>query len=395
MSSKYSHIILISSEWNEYHRKEFTEELYKQLSSWSSVFIIQLPVSLLVHLFSNFKSKILGLLSGKFKPIKLQNNVVLFTPVILFHYLLWLKFKPFAILDSYLLSYQINKFIKKQCGKIDYKLLWVYFPQLFPLTRIFKNNFLIYDYYDNFDYDYNGNIKKPDSVYNEKLISKSSIVICTAQKLYERAIRINKNSLYLPNGNSYYKILKATSTEPPFNKKRKIVGYIGAYRDWSDFSLVESMVKKLQEVDFVFVGAIHHSAEISYKALLKNENFYHIPPQPFEKAAEFLKIFDVGIIPFRINRFTEGVFPNKFFEYMAAGIPIVSTALMDLRKYSNIIGYSKNNMEFISNLRKALNGVFNGEIEKYKDLALKNSWKEKAKYFNQYILETIHTRISN
>ena len=114
MKNSFTNIILISSEWKDYHRKEFTEELYKKISSWSDVLLVQLPVSLFVHLFTNFRQKILGLFIGNYKTVKLQEKVFLFTPVILFHYLLWLKFKPFAYIDSVLLKIQINSFIKKK-----------------------------------------------------------------------------------------------------------------------------------------------------------------------------------------------------------------------------------------------------------------------------------------
>lgn len=382
---KIVNIIFLSSEWDGYHRRELTEELYKKLSDWSGVVLIQLPVSLFVHLFSNFRNKILKLFSGKFKTKSIGKNVYLFTPLILFHYLLWLKFKPFAMIDSFLLKIQINRFIKRQFGKIDYIIVWLYFPQLFHLTKVYKNDFLIYDYYDNFDYDYEGNLLPADSEYNSKLIKKSNLIICTAKKLYERAKSLNENSFYVPNGNSFEKINSADDTILPFKKTKKIVGYIGSYRNWADFSLVESIVKEMPEVDFVFVGSIHPSAENSYHVLKSYKNFHHFRSMPFANAVKFLKLFDVGIIPFRINKFMEGVFPNKFFEYLAAGVPVVTTALPDLEKYSENIGYSKSKEDFIFNINKALAGLFVDKKILYKDLARENSWSFKANQINQLI----------
>ncbi len=388
MKNSFTNIILISSEWKDYHRKEFTEELYKKISSWSDVLLVQLPVSLFVHLFTNFRQKILGLFIGNYKTVKLQEKVFLFTPVILFHYLLWLKFKPFAYIDSVLLKIQINLFIKKK-GRSDFKILWLYFPQLYPCTDVLDYNYLVYDYYDNYDYDYEGEIIAGDSEYNEKLIKRSNFIICTARKLYERAKALNNNSFYIPNGNSFEKISNADSKKINFVKKRKTIGYLGTYRNWVDFELVEKLVERFKDVDFLFVGGIHPTGIESFEKLKKNENFYHVPPQPFEIAVNYLKIFDVGIIPFRINKFTEGVFPNKFFEYIAAGIFVVTTALPDLEKFLNVVGYSINREDFYTNIANALDGKFAEKSFKYKEIAMETSWKKTTDYLNKILSDNL------
>jgi hypothetical protein len=388
LNKKYVNIIFISSEWNEYHRKEFTEELYKKINSWSDVLIVQLPVSLFVHLFTNFKQKIIGLFTGNYKTVKLQDKVFLFTPVILFHYLLWLKFKPFSYIDSLLLKIQINSFIKKKF-RSDFKILWLYFPQLFPCTDVLDYNYLVYDYYDNFDYDYEGKIIRRDSEYNEKLIRKSNFIICTARRLYERAKALNNNSFYIPNGNSFEKISNADIRKINFIKKRKTVGYLGTYRNWVDFELVEELIDRFKDVDFLFVGGIHPTAIESFEKLKKKDNFHYIPPQAFEIAVSYLKIFDIGIIPFKINKFTEGVFPNKFFEYLAAGIPIVTTALPDLKGFSYFIEYSETNEQFFKSVQKLLKTEFIRDTKNYTLLASNNSWKNKIEILNGLLVNLV------
>lgn len=113
--------------------------------------------------------------------------------------------------------------------------------------------------------------------------------------------------------------------------------------------------------------------------------------KPQEQLSGFLRRFNVGIIPFRINNFTMGVFPNKFYEYMACGIPVVTTSLPDLKKYSRIIGYSYTYEEFRDNCLHAINGQFVSKIKDYKVLAQLNSWKVKAEQINKYIIEMLKT----
>jgi glycosyltransferase involved in cell wall biosynthesis len=392
LNKEYNNIIFISSEWEGYHRREFTEELYKKINSWSNVLIVQLPVSLFVHFFTNFKTKILSLFLGKFKTKKLDDAVFLFTPVIFFHYLLWLKFKPFAQIDSFLIKQQINYFIRKKFG-LSKNLVWLFLPQVYQLAETLNYKYLIYDFYDNYDYDYSGNLLGKESHFNELLIKKSNLVICTSIKMFDRAKKVNNNSVYLPNGNSYKKIVSALYADVPFNKKRKVIGYIGAYRNWSDFSIVESAIEKIKDADFVFVGPIHPTAVNAYEKLKTYSNFFHFPQMPFEKAAGFLKLFDVGIIPFKINRFTEGVFPNKFFEYLAAGVPVVSTALPDLKKFNYGIYYSADNNDFLKGLTKIVEGEISFDKEEMQKIAFQNSWKNRIAILDDYLQKLIHNKL--
>ena len=393
MADKYVNIIFTSSDWEDYHRREFTEEIYKQMNKWSSIVIVQLPVSLFVHIFTQVKNKILKLLKGGFKTKEIYPDVYLFTPVILFHYLLWLKFPLFAYIDNLILKLQFEKFLS---GKFNsyFRIMWLYIPQLFPAAKFLKYNFLVYDYYDNYDYDYDGNLLKQDSDYHQKLLRKSDFIICTGKKLLERAKSQNPAAYYIPNGNSFSKIAEVKTPKIDFNKKRKIVGYLGTYRNWMDFELLEQLIKKLHDTDFLFIGKIHPTGEESFNHLSSYKNFLHIPFMPFEEVTAYLKLFDVGIIPFKINKFTEGVFPYKFLEYVSAEIPVVTTALPDLEDFSEVIGYSKTNDEFIANVSKGLNGGFEKSIPLYKNIAYENSWQKRVEQLNNLLLNKLNFKLN-
>jgi hypothetical protein len=44
-----------------------------------------------------------------------------------------------------------------------------------------------------------------------------------------------------------------------------------------------------------------------------------------------MQALDVGIIPFRANDpYVQGINPNKVYQYLASGIPVVTTPVLDL-----------------------------------------------------------------
>lgn len=377
---KYVLAIFISTDWNIQHRKYFLNEIIDRTSEWADNVIIQQPVCLVGHLFTKFKQKILGLIKGNYKTKTIGPGCFLFTPIIVFNYSLWLKFRLLSKIDTLLLSIQFNNFIKKYFSQQKI-ILEVFHPFFYNLLSKLKYDFLIYDYYDNFDYLSDGKWSEIDSHYNSLLLNSCDIVICSANTMYNRAFSINKNSYYIPNGNSFdllSKNDKFTLFPDIFNNNKKIIGFIGNIRNWIDFELISELLDEINYANIVFIGYLNKESKRFINKLISCENFKWLPYMDMSKAAAYVREFGVGIIPFKINKYMEGVFPNKFFEYMAAGVPIVTTALKELEKYSDIIGYSRDNDEFISNCKSALKGDFDGKIKNYKIIAQENSWNIRA-----------------
>lgn len=70
------------------------------------------------------------------------------------------------------------------------------------------------------------------------------------------------------------------------------------------------------------------SREIS--ALLQNPLVTYHGNLALPELAELLAASKIGLIPYQVNEYTQGVFPMKVYEYLAAGLSVVSTALPSL-----------------------------------------------------------------
>lgn len=384
MKTKPVILYFLFADWKIDPRKHLLKEVINASSSWSDAVLIQQPVCLIGHLFTKFRTKILGLFSGKYKTRKIEDGAILFTPVILFNYSLWLKYKIIASIDIFLFKIQYRKFIQKYFSN-NFKILWLFYNRLYPVLEHIQHDLIVYDYQDNFDYLPDGSWSPLDAKYNELLLKRSNYVLCTGKVMYERAKEINDNAVYIPNGNNF-RVLSGSFENKPrselFGYDKKIIGYLGGIRKWLDFDLLNNILKVFPDCLLVAIGLVYKDAREEFKDLERYPNFCHINHMEPEKLPIYLNNFDVGIIPFKINKFMEGVFPNKFFEYMAAGIPIVTTALPELEKYSNDVGYAKNTDEFVSYVSDFLEGKKSVDAEKFKQLAGSNSWAVRAETIN-------------
>ena len=70
----------------------------------------------------------------------------------------------------------------------------------------------------------------------------------------------------------------------------------------------------------------------------------------------------------------KSVYPNKLFEYISSNIPVITTALPELEIYNKYLGFSKNNIEFLDNCRKAVKGEYLTKMLNYNEILEKNSW---------------------
>jgi len=112
------------------------------------------------------------------------------------------------------------------------------------------------------------------------------------------------------------------------------------YRNFLPFFI--ELAKKKIHVHMHVVSRDKNSLRVCKKTAEKNEYLHFYPPMPPKKVIKYLSAYDFGILPFETElEYYETILPNKLFDYIAAGIPIISS---DVRCIKNFI--SKHNIGF-------------------------------------------------
>lgn len=382
---KYLNLILLSSTWRLNHRKGLHLELNKKLSKWSEVVFIESPFSLIVHTFIKFKSRVFNkifLIETKDKEIKK------FMPVIIFHNRFW-KISTLSLkIDNWLILLQLKRFIR--INYTDYQLIiWADFPFNFPFTDKLKKKILIYDYYDNYSYDENGNLNPIKDELNKQMITSADLIFSTGKVMFDYAVKLNKMTFYLPNGHNMNLNLVQRETIN-LGLKGKVIGYIGNIRDWIDFNLLKELVNRLTENEhLVMIGPVEKNVLKNMDILKKHKQFVHLKAVEYNKIFNYIKTFDIGIIPFKINKFTEGVLPYKFFEYIASNVIIVSTLLPEVIQFKEIINVAENNQEFINLCTCDIKKLKKNEIV-YTRIREESTWDKRAFFMENKLKECLN-----
>ena len=92
-----------------------------------------------------------------------------------------------------------------------------------------------------------------------------------------------------------------------------------------------------------------------------------------------MKAFKVAVIPFVIDGVTLKASPIKFYEYLASGIPIVSTELPDLMKFGDVSYLAKNKSEYVDFIELALERETVKSMKNRMEVSKKYSWEYRFK----------------
>lgn len=168
-----------------------------------------------------------------------------------------------------------------------------------------------------------------------------------------------------------------------------IIGYIGTIHRWIDLSLLGRVAEVLPEYIFVMVGPV----AVDISDLLAVPNIRWVGQQAHCDLPSFIRRFDVCIIPYVVDQYTESSFPAKLNEYLAMGKPVVAVAIPEIRdfnaEYCGAVFLADDASSFVSAIRRALQEPTEIARARYRKIALHNSWAARVEQMAQLVEERL------
>ncbi len=164
-----------------------------------------------------------------------------------------------------------------------------------------------------------------------------------------------------------------------------VIGYVGGIHKFFDVEMLTAMARARPHWSFVLVGPLQTSAG----ELKRLPNVHLAGQKPHEELPDYIRGFDVGIVPYLFNTYTATVVPTKINEYLAMGKPVVSTDLPEVSNFNGrhgvIITSPNRAKEFVASIERAL--LTSGEesvITRRREVAALNDWE--ARYERMSLL---------
>lgn len=279
--------------------------------------------------FSRLKKRVRNWFKGIRGIRREMDNLYIFSPILL-------PF-PYSRIAGFINRRLILPILEKWMKVTDFSdpVIWVFLPTPMSLDIIdnITNKSVVYYCIDNFSVS-SSSAKKIVRSEN-KLIKRVDLVFVTSAALYKRCVKYNSNVHLFPFGVNFKEFERARlgAKQPPRElngMKKPVVGYIGGVHKWIDLGLIKDIAAGNPDSSFVFIGPLY----IDASSLHNIKNIHFLGGKPHDEIPDYVKNFDVAIIPYLDTEYTRNVYPTKLNEYLAMGKPVVSTALPELIKFN-------------------------------------------------------------
>lgn len=211
-------------------------------------------------------------------------------------------------------------------------IVWTYHPYIFGAIRKAEIEALIYHCVD--DLSAVPGVDSLSFLAKEKvLLKKCDHVFVTNRQLLLKCEQENSNVHYMSNVVDVDHFIQAHIDQAPPVKLLKVskprLCYIGALSDYKiDFELLYSIASKRKDWSWILIGDEREGQENTWFSKLRQlKNVLCLGKVDYLELPLYMSGMDVGLLPTLVNDYTKSMFPMKYYEYLAAGLPVVSTPI--------------------------------------------------------------------
>ncbi|WP_460824021.1 glycosyltransferase [Lysobacter olei] len=221
----------------------------------------------------------------------------------------------------------------------------------------------VYEIYDDYTMDFSTGAPLPGIAEMEKAaIDGARHVFFTSEPLQARKSSARTPASLVGNGVDY-PVFAKYRVERSARVGRPVAGYLGNLSDFFDWQLMHDVCSRMAHVDFVFHG------QVETHRLGRRETLYHamraMPNVRFSGrvnrvlGASSIARYDVLLIPFVVNDAMDAVNPLKLWEYLATGLPVVSTPMVAVNEEEPLVITAHGADAWVAGIDRAVAPEFN------------------------------------
>lgn len=219
------------------------------------------------------------------------------------------------LLDTFMVSQQIDNFVA-----------WYYTPMALLFSDHLKPKLTVYDCMDELSAFWGAPPQLLDQ--EKKLMQRAGVVFTGGYSLYEAKQHRHPNIFAFPSSIDFAHFATARQPQPD---QRTIaspsIGFSGVIDERFDYQLLGEMASRRPDWQFVLIGPI---VKIDHNMLPKGPNVHYLGMKAYSDLPYYFSNWDVAMMPFALNDSTRFISPTKTPEYLAAGLPVVSTPIRDV-----------------------------------------------------------------
>jgi len=215
--------------------------------------------------------------------------------------------------------------------------LWYYTPMALPFSRHIEADLTVFDKMD--ELAAFANAPPLLLALEQEMLERADVVFTGGASMHEASVHRHDNIHCFPSSidTDHFRGARAHDLTDPSDQATipyPRIGFFGVIDERMDVALVGQVARLRPDWQLVMIGP---TAKINPADLPRSANIHWLGGKTYNELPAYLGGWDIGFMPFALNDATKFISPTKTPEFLAAGLPVVSTAIRDvIRPYGEL-----------------------------------------------------------
>lgn len=271
------------------------------------------------------------------------------------------------------------------------RVFWYYTPMALAFTSDLECDLCVYDNMDELSL-FRGASQELLTLENA-LFARCDLVFTGGMSLYEAKRGRHRSIHAFPSSIDFGHFSQARSTHGDPDDQAHIphprLGFFGVVDERMDIDLVAQAADMRPDWHFVMIGPV---VKIDPASLPQRPNVHWLGGKSYNELPHYLSGWDIGFMPFALNEATRFISPTKTPEFLAAGVPVVSTPITDVvRPYGEkgLVEIARSAKDVVEKVEVILRRPKDAWLAKVDRHLASGSWDKTWASMHKLMLDTI------
>ena len=258
------------------------------------------------------------------------------------------------------------------------------FPKQVDLLDHFADVPVCYDVMDDYPLFFGLRQRAVIARLHRRLLRRADVVAAASDTLAERCRGVARRIVRVANGVSpaFHEACATVEADPAvLALPAPRLGYVGTIDRWLDFDVLGLLARAFPEGSVVVVGPETRAApELP-------PNVHLVGGRPHDALPAILRALDAGLVPFKRTPLTDAVNPVKVYEYLSAGLHVLSADIAGVAEFGEMVSVCTTPDAWVSAARQAVGRSTRPGADARRTFAANHLWPDRARAILQAIEE--------
>jgi glycosyltransferase involved in cell wall biosynthesis len=268
--------------------------------------------------------------------------------------------------------------------------VWLYTPMALDIAETLEPDLLVYDVMD----DLAAFAKAPAGLRlrQRRALRLADVVLAGGRSLHASITARRPDAHLFPSGVDSAHHARSRAMRRPH--EHPVAGFVGVVDERLDDALLAEVARQLPDWEFRLVGPVAEF-KVDLAQLPQGPNISYLGQQAYEDLPAMMAGLDVALMPFALNEATRSISPTKTLEYLAAGLPVVSTPIPDVvADFGNLVRIASDPAEFAKACVDALAEPLEDRDRTLRRIERRYQWDDIAARIHQIMQDAVPARSS-